>query len=76
MFGLLGIATASLVDVLRVGFPCSINVLIQIPQYLLIGLAESFGIVSRKLRNSILFELDLMLLLQIWSLPTPNPRTQ
>ena len=48
VFGLLGIAAASLVDVLRVALPCRISLLVQIPQYVLIGLAESLGIVARK----------------------------
>ena len=48
VLGLMGIAAASLVDVLRVALPCQLNLLIQIPQYLFIGLAESLGIVSRK----------------------------
>lgn len=46
--GLLAIVTASIVDVLRVGFPCKIDLFIQIPQYVLVGLSESIGIVSRK----------------------------
>ena len=48
VFGLLGIVAASLVDVLRVALPCRIILLVQIPQYVLIGLAESLGIVARK----------------------------
>ncbi|KAI6657412.1 Solute carrier family 15 member 4 isoform X1 [Oopsacas minuta] len=46
VLGLLGIVMAALVDVLRVEFPCMINLFIQIPQYTLIGLSESIGIVS------------------------------
>ena len=46
VFGLLGLFAATLVDVLRVALPCQVSILAQIPQYLLMGIAESVGIVS------------------------------